>query len=129
MSKQLEADLIDEGILQPRLRTYRRRGLKKPPRGLVELETQLPLFPHLAKPISRVREFDHGIASPSVALEIEFHRKRRGLTQAQLASLAGISRPQLANVIAGRFGLAPWPTARLRDVLLDEPDLDLTKAA
>ena len=129
LSKQLEADLVGEGILQPRIRTYRKRGLKKPPRGLVELETQLPLFPHLAKPISRVREFDHGIASPSVAREIEFHRKRRGLTQAELASLAGISRPQLANVIAGRFGLSPWPAARLRDVLLAEPHLELASAA
>ena len=125
MSRQLEADLVGEGIVPPRRRTYRKRGLKPPLRGLVELETQLPLFPHLAKPISWVREFDHGIASPSVALEIEFRRKQLGLTQAQLATRAGVSRPTLANLIAGRFGFAAWPAARLRDVLLVEPLLEL----
>jgi hypothetical protein len=115
LSKQLEADLLGEGIIERRTRTYRKR-LKPPSRDLVEAH-QLLLFPQLGKPVSRIHDFSRGIAPPTVSLELEFHRKRRGLTQAQLASLIGISRPQLANFTAGRFGLAPWPAARLREAL------------
>ncbi len=117
LSRQLDADLLRKGLVERRRRTYRKHGLKPPPRALVEGETQLPLFPHLAKPVSRVHEFGHGTAPPAVALEIEFHRRRLGLTQTELARRAGISQPQLANVIAGRFGLAAWPAARLREAL------------
>jgi len=39
--------------------------------------------------------------------------RARGVTQDELAAELGISQPQLANALAGRFGLSPEPAARL----------------
>lgn len=116
-SRDLYRDMIDAGATEPRKRTYRVRSLKPPQRGLSVGETQLSLFPTMTKPVARLHDYGHGIASPSVALEIEFRRKQAGMTQAQLARRAGISRPQLTNAIQGRFGLAAWSASRLREAL------------
>jgi len=39
--------------------------------------------------------------------------RARGTTQDELAAELGISQPQLANALAGRFGLSPEPASRL----------------
>jgi plasmid maintenance system antidote protein VapI len=39
--------------------------------------------------------------------------RARGVTQDELAPLLSISQPQLANALAGRFGLSPDLAARL----------------
>jgi transcriptional regulator with XRE-family HTH domain len=44
-----------------------------------------------------------------------------GLTQEDLARRVGISRPQLANALQGRFGLSPDAAARLRAVVAALP--------
>ncbi len=41
LSRQLEDDLIDEGIVERRRRTYRNRGLEAQPRDLVAGDTQI----------------------------------------------------------------------------------------
>jgi hypothetical protein len=94
----------------------------EPVRSLVQGELQLVLLDDYRQPvarqIARLRDYVGGLMPPSVAMEVEHLRRRLGLTQSELAQRAGISQPQLANVVAGRFGVAAWPAARIRDVLL-----------
>lgn len=70
------------------------------------------------KPITRLRDFAHGIIPRAVAYEIEERRKWLGLTQAEVAAAVGLSRPQYVNAVQGRFGLSEWVAARLRNFLL-----------
>ena len=46
---------------------------------------------------------------------------RDGARQQEIADLAGLSRPHLANFIAGRFGLSPDAMSRLRSALASLP--------
>lgn len=75
------------------------------------------LFPDLAKPIGRLRDFHAGRIPPSVGIEVEYLRRRRGFTQRQLASLAGISQPTFANAIRGHDGLSRRAAERLKMAL------------
>jgi len=47
-----------------------------------------------------------------VRSRVKFYRMRAGLTQTELARLAGVNRVSLAHVERGR--LKPWPALRLR---------------
>jgi len=78
---------------------------------------QLFLFPELENPPSRFRDYYGGKASPSTALEIEHYRKFNNLTQSQIGQQIGLSQPQYANVIHGRFGMSHGAAMRLREVL------------
>ena len=42
----------------------------------------------------------------------------RGLSQAHLAREVGLSRPQLTNLLVGRFGISPKVASRLKTFLL-----------
>jgi hypothetical protein len=85
----------------------------------IRLVGQGELFHELERPAARLRDFHGGILPPAPALELEFRRRRLGLTQRQLASMAGLSQPQYANAVQGRFGLSPSAAARLKAVLAD----------
>lgn len=85
--------------------------------ALVPEPLQLALFAE--KPVSRLANYSHGVISAAVAQEVRWRLKRLGLTQEQLAASIGLSRPQLTNALQGRFGLAVWPAARLREYLLN----------
>lgn len=87
------------------------------PETALTLTGQLCLFPEMEKPVTRLRAFTGGILSPSAALELEYHRRRRGLSQQQLGRLAGLSQPTLANAVRGRFGLSRQAANRIREVL------------
>ena len=120
LSRDLEHAMLATGRMQPRTRTYRKRGLVQTPEPIkrpveVVAAGQLDLFD--LRPVSRLHDFAHGHVPPAVCLEIEFRRKRAGMTQRQLARRAGISQPQLANIVAGRFGLTAWSASRLREAL------------
>lgn len=65
----------------------------------------------------RLEGFWAGKLPASVANDVLARQKGLGLTQGELARLVGISRPQLANALAGRFGLSRQPVARLQAVL------------
>lgn len=78
---------------------------------------QEEMFPELASPAGRLRDYFGGILSRSAAMELEFLRKRRGLTQRELGAMAGLSQPQIANAIHGRFGLSFDAAARIKAVL------------
>lgn len=80
---------------------------------------QIEMFPELATPAKRLGDYHGGILSPSAALELEHHRKRHGLTQSQLGIISGLSQPQIANAVHGRFGLSRQAGERLVSVLLE----------
>ena len=78
---------------------------------------QLYLFQELERPITRLADFTAGILSPSASLELEHRRKRLGLSQSQLGRLAGLSQPQIANAVHGRFGLSRHAASRIKAAL------------
>jgi len=45
--------------------------------------------------------------------------RARDLTQKRLARQVGLSRPQLTNLLRGRFGTSPEAAARLKAFLLE----------
>jgi len=115
----------------PRQRTYASRAISraKPTSQIVEPRRpdstptwycdqtgQFSLFNATVEPIS-LDAFRRGRLPPGAAAELEDRRRRLGLTQRELGRLAGLSQPQIANVIAGRFGLSRFAAARLQSVL------------
>jgi transcriptional regulator with XRE-family HTH domain len=62
-----------------------------------------------------------GVMLSPVAREIEFRRRRRGITQRQLGALVGRSQGQIANYLWGRDPLSAAITHRLREILLGAP--------
>jgi predicted transcriptional regulator len=68
--------------------------------------------------VSRLRDFGGGFVPPSVAREIEFRRRQRGLSQRDLGKLIGRSQGQLANALRGHDPVSAFVVNRLRDVLL-----------
>lgn len=126
LSAALKADAIAAGRVVPWQRSNAKRTQERKqyrPRPLtartVRQIGQLDLFPELGRPPARFRDFHGGTMPPAPALELEFYRKHLGQTQRQFASRAGLSQPQYANVIQGRFGISPSAAARLKAVLAD----------
>ena len=64
-------------------------------------------------------QYRHGLLPPDVAVAIRAEMRARGVTQDELAAQVGISQPQMANALAGRFGLSRDVAARLLDWLRD----------
>lgn len=85
--------------------------------GAIQLTGQLELFPKVAP--ARLRVYQGGLMPAAVAMETRHLQKCRGLSQQELANRIGISRPQLANGLQGRFPLSGWASARLREFLLE----------
>lgn len=126
LSRKLKADAVAHARVQPWQRTNsQRNSVRKQykPRALtakaIRLSGQLELFRE--KQPSRLKDFVAGSITPSVAVELEFRRKSLGLTQRELGAAAGISQPQIANALHGRFGLSRMATAQLKAVLLERP--------
>jgi hypothetical protein len=61
-----------------------------------------------------------GVAPEPVRLALRHEIAARGITQGCLAREIGLSRPQLTNVLRGRFGASPQVAARLKAFLLAE---------
>lgn len=95
-------------------RPYRIRSGKAP----IPTPQQIPMFPEHEKPLARIRDFHGGILTPSQALELEFRRQRLGLSQRQVAALAGISQPHYANVVRGHDSMSRFAARQLREALL-----------
>ena len=124
LSRELERDAIEAGYVEPWQHTnarrseqrkrYRRRRLsaKKAPR----IAGQLALLPEIDRPVARLREFGAGLMPPAVALEIEFRRKRLGLSQRQYAAMLGISQGQLANALRGHDPISAFAVNRAREI-------------
>lgn len=130
LSRDLEHDMLAAGKMQPRTRTYRKRGLVQAPEpirrpvevvepasGVVPDPVQLPLFPHIERRAIRLRDLAHGRAPITAAQEMRVRRLRAGWTQAALAERIGVSRSHLVNFERGRFGLSGQAVARLRELM------------
>ncbi len=127
LSGELERDAIAAGYIEPWPKTYAKRTpptARKDyhPRPIIKracrLSGQMALLPEIERSVTRLRDYGGGVIPPSVAREIEHRRQRLGLQQWFLCRYIGIKQPTYANAIAGRFGLSPFATRRLRDVLL-----------
>jgi hypothetical protein len=124
LSKALKADMISAGVIQPFRRIYASRGLPALPEPLpvatapswsIDAKGQFSLFGQPSE--IKLDTFWSGRMTPTVASEIETRRKALGWTQQELADAVGISRPQITNALAGRFGLSRQPVARLQTLL------------
>jgi hypothetical protein len=101
-------------------RPYRIRSGKAP----ISTPQQIPMFPEHEKPLARIRDFHGGTLTPSQARELEFRRQRLGLSQRQVAALAGISQPHYANVVRGHDSMSKFAARNLRGILLNETALE-----
>lgn len=102
---------------------YRPRRIKSST-APVRTPTQILMFPELEKPPVRLRDFHGGIPTPTQAQELEFRRQRLGLSQRQMAALAGISQPHYANVVRGHDSMSRFAARQLRKALLDADALE-----
>lgn len=126
LSAELYRDALEAGLIQDWARTNAKRAAQRKERKLQRLypkkaprpSGQILLFPELSKPVARLQSFGGGFVPATVAAEIEFRRRQRGLTQRQLAKLVGRSQGQLANAFRGHDPIAGSVVNRLREVLL-----------
>jgi transcriptional regulator with XRE-family HTH domain len=58
-------------------------------------------------PVVDLDQYRRGVIPPNFAALVRAEMRARGVTQEKLAAEIGVSQPQLANVLAGRFGLSP----------------------
>jgi hypothetical protein len=124
LSRELERDAIEARYVEPWPHSNARRAKYRKdyrPRQLKHrapwLAGQIPLLPEFDRPVSRLRQFGGGFVPPSVALEIEHHRHRHGLSQREIAARIGVSQGQYANACRGHDPLSAFAVNRLRDVL------------
>jgi hypothetical protein len=73
----------------------------------------------LGVPAAAVLGWSGGIAPPEVRTALRREARRRGHRRADVAARIGISRPQLENIIAGRFGASSEVASRIRDFLIE----------
>jgi len=66
-------------------------------------------------------QYDGGLLSDVLVRQIRAMLRGSGLKQDQIAASIGISRPQLTNALAQRFGLGDDPARRLMDFLAAPP--------
>jgi hypothetical protein len=126
LSEPLERDAIAAGYVEPWQRTNAQRSEERKPYRLRRLYPkrapcpagQLFLLPEMERPVARLHEFGGGIVPRAVATEIEFHRKRRGWTQSELAGKIGRSQGQYANAMRGHDPISQSAVNRLRENLL-----------
>ena len=74
------------------------------------------LFTPTETPVT-LQSLKQGKLPPEVVIDLEQKRRERGLTQEAVAAAIGVSRPQYANAVAGRFGLSREPLALLKVLL------------
>ncbi len=128
LSRELERDAIDAGVIRPWIHTNARRSSNRrthrlknsgpharAPRPAGQL--QLPI-PEIARPVVRLRDFGGGIVPPSVAAEIEHRRRLSGMSQRELGRQIGRSQGQVANAIRGHDPISITAVNRIREVLL-----------
>ena len=60
-----------------------------------------------------------GVAPPEVRRALRHEIRRRGHRHLDVANRIGISRPQFANILQGRFGASPKVAGRIRDFLVE----------
>lgn len=128
MSRELERDAIEAGLVQPWRRTNARRSSERKERRLQRLSVkkspklagQILLFPELARPVARLHSFGGGFIPPAVSAELEFRRRRLGMSQKEVAEQIGCSQGHLANALRGHDPISSRRINRLRSILIIE---------
>jgi hypothetical protein len=82
-------------------------------RPMVAKPYQPDMFGGTVVDLATERSYRRGLLPVNLTAVVRAEMRARGVTQDQLAAELGISQPQLANALAGRFGLSPEPAARL----------------
>lgn len=107
----------------------RRRQARKPVERLPEpppepLSADPADFPRgNSRPsIDPVEAWEGGKLPPGLVILVKDRMRATGQRQHEVAEAIGISRPQLANALANRFGLSSGAAARLKEFLSLEPD-------
>jgi len=112
--------------------------LRKPARliaGAKVIAGELVTFPLAANSVETARappddppdphkllaEYAGGVMPQPLAAFVRSQQRGGGITQERLAGLMGLSRPQLANALALRFGLSEGAADRLRAALVGLP--------
>ena len=67
----------------------------------------LDLFGGRPRPVAALAGWSSGLAPPAVRSYLRDEIRARGLRQSDVAQRLGISRPQLVNILRGRFGASP----------------------
>ena len=78
----------------------------------------LDLFGGRELPVGDLDAWKSGVAPSSVRSYLRDEIKSRGLRPCDVARRLGISRPQLVNILRGRFGAGSLVTLRLKDFAL-----------
>jgi hypothetical protein len=83
--------------------------------------SQLELFGRsvVSVPFRDIRDWTDGIAPSGMRKAVRHELKRRNLQPKLLAKKIGISRPQLVNILQGRFGAGPHAAKALREFVLE----------
>lgn len=68
---------------------------------------------------SELQAWEGGIMPVSVRASARFHLRASGMRHDDLAARVGLSRPQLTNVLHGRFGTCPTVAAALKAFVLE----------
>lgn len=128
LSQELDRDTNDANCVVPWIRSYAKRADARKsysPRTTQRLgktaprpADQLLLLPELARPVARLKDFGGGFIPAPVALEIEFHRKRLGLSERELGARIGVSQGHYANAIRRHDPISGKAVQRLRRTLL-----------
>ena len=82
---------------------------------------QLDLFCDLcvSVPLRDLDGWRAGLVPSSVRSAVRHELRRRGLRQDDLAARVGLSRPQLTNVLVGRFGVNPAAADRIKAFVME----------
>ncbi len=80
----------------------------------VELPNQAPDPAPIEEALA---EYTGGIVPEKMRLAIRDAYQSAGITQAQVATMLGLSRPHLANALAGRYSLSSARVVKLRAFL------------
>jgi hypothetical protein len=119
LSRELERDMLAAAVIRPFVRTYAKR-LPKAPALIAEIEVRyrdslfdaepLPVLAAPPRPKSLPMKRDK-IPPPSLQMDyppsIADLLAGLGPTHEAIAERVGLSRPQVTNLICGRFGASP----------------------
>ena len=125
--KQRFRDLTYDPAIIPDIRAWLEARLG----GIARLVEEVPVegkknvvstpAPHFDDLEAVLADFAGGIVPEEVRIVVRDAYRAAGITQEQAATLLGLSRPQLANALQGRYGLGVDKVIRLRDFLEHPP--------
>lgn len=91
--------------------------------GLLPWGRELDLFGGRPCPLADLNSWSSGVAPPAVRAYLHDEISSLGLRQSDIARSLGISRPQLVNILRGRFGASPRVALGLK-AFVDLPDFE-----